>query len=193
MKKVWIGIFVLVVLAGIGGIYYSRIASNKTQLPEVSTTVPASPTPEELLVWEDQAGFSFSYPKSLVRDSHEEDQENYAHIEFSHPDYPGSITVWAKDTTAKDITTWVKSVREGTMFDTVFADKDAKKVLITTPKKKVLTATIDDSIVFYVEGEFDQSAFWTKTYDTIISTFTFTVDAATTVQEATVDEEEILE
>jgi hypothetical protein len=41
-------------------------------------------------------------------DKHDEDQENYAHIEMTHKDQPGTIIIWAKDTTAVDGAGWVK-------------------------------------------------------------------------------------
>lgn len=195
MKKVWVGIIVVLVLAFSGGIYFWQRDSNK-QIPEISTNVTPTSTPEELLEWKDQAGFSFSYPKSLIIDIHKEDQENYAHIEFTHPDYSGNIIVWAKDLPAQAGTTdeWVKkTLAAGTVFDTTFANMDAKKILITSPKKKIITAVVDERIAFYVEGEFDQSDYWAKAYDTITSTFIFTVDESNVSQEALFDEEEILE
>lgn len=204
MKKVWIGIIALVVLVSFaGGIYYWRPAAKRSGAPAGSVIVLPTPQPEELLEWKDQAGFSFSYPKGLASDIHEEDKENYSHIEFTHPEYPGTIIVWAKDTTAADTAVWVKKEKtfaSGTVFDTTFADTDGKKVLLTTPKKKVITAVVDDAIVFYVEGEFEDSDFWTRAYDTITSTFTFTplvsqsgVAAGSGADEMAVDEEEVLE
>lgn len=201
MKKVWIAVIALFVLSGVGGgVYYWQVASKRTA-PEVSTAAAPTPQPEELAQWKDQAGFSFSYPKSLKSDIHEEDNQNYAHIEFTHPDYPGTIIIWAKDTTAADIATWVKKEKTlagGTVLDTTLADMDGKKVLLASPKKKVITAVVDEAIVFYVEGEFEDSEFWTKTYDTITSSFAFTPLESAQSQsdggdETAVDEEEVLE
>src|SRR3989344_6428576 len=165
-------IIALVAVAAAGvGFYYLKSPQPNVTSPEVSAPTP---TPEELVEWKDAAGFSFQYPKSLKSDIHEEDNENYAHIEFTHPDYPGSVIVWAKDTTAADATAWVKKEKTfagGTVLDTTLGETDAKKVLLSDPEKKVITAVVDDSIVFYVEGVFEDSEFWTKTYDTITSTF----------------------
>ncbi len=195
MRKVWIGIVVLLILASCGGIYVWRRASS-AQVPEISTTITPSPAPEELVEWVDQAGFVFRYPKSLKSNIHPEDQENYAHIEFTHSDHPGTIIVWARDTTVADAAAWVKketSLKQGTVFDTIFADEAGKKILLNTPKKKIITATVSDAIVFYVEGEFENSEYWTHAYDAIISSFAFTVDTSTAAQTVPVDEEEILE
>lgn len=199
MKKIWIAILAVLVTAAGGGVYYWQTASQKTNAPEISIT--PTPTPEELSQWKDQAGFSFSYPKSLKSDIHEEDNENYAHVEFTHPDYPGTIIIWAKDTTALNAAEWVKkekSLASATVLETMLADLDGKKVLLASPKKKVITAVVDEAIVFYVEGEFEDSEFWTKTYDTITSTFAFIPLESAQSQSAggdemTVDEEEVLE
>lgn len=199
MKKIWIALIVVFILSAAGGVYYWQTASKKTNAPEVITT-PA-PQPEELAEWKDQAGFSFQYPKSLKRDIHEEDNKNYAHIEFTHPDYPGTVIIWAKDTTAADSAAWVKkekSLAGGTVLDTTLGELDAKKILLSDPKKKVITAVVDDAIVFYIEGEFQDSEFWTKTYDTITSSFAFTPLESAQSQsdggdEMAVDEEEVLE
>ena len=43
--------------------------------------------------WEDAAGFSFSYPEDISIDPHEEDEENYAHLELTLPGYEGRIVI----------------------------------------------------------------------------------------------------
>lgn len=91
-----------------------------------------------------------------------------------------------------------KSLASATVLETTLADLDGKKVLLASPKKKVITAVVDEAIVFYVEGEFEDSEFWTKTYDTITSTFAFIPLESAQSQSAggdemTVDEEEVLE
>jgi hypothetical protein len=208
-KKMFISVLVVGILASSGfGFYKWKTTATHASLTSVGESEKIVPTEEmELMLWTDQAGFSFNYPKDVKYDIHEEDLENYAHIEFTHPDHPGTIIVWAKDTTASDITTWIKKDKvfsQGTMFDTEFAGLSGKKVLLTTPKKKTITAVIDEAIVFYVEGEFDQSEYWSKTYEHITSSFAF-ISGATGSQEGAsgtssdgseelmVDEEEVLE
>lgn len=205
-KKIFIIVFVVGILSSLAaGTYYWKFASQKSVDSELPSDVTPTPVPEELLEWKDQAGFTFSYPASLKSDIHEEDQLNYAHIEFTHPENPGSIIIWAKDTASIDVAGWVKAEKTlagGTILDTTFADMDGKKILVASPKKKVVTAVVDDAIVFYVEGEFENSDFWTKTYDTITSTFAFTttqtsggssVPSGEDNEQIMVDEEEVLE
>ena len=57
---------------------------------------------------ERSAGFSFSYPEGLTVDKHDEDQENYAHIEMTLKDTLGNVIVWAKDAPASDLAAWIK-------------------------------------------------------------------------------------
>jgi len=206
-RKVFISILVVGILgsAGAGAYFWSEV-SQKTNTSDVSAGTPPAPLPEEVLEWKDQAGFSFEYPKGLKSDIHEEDQENYAHIEFTQSDHPGRIIVWAKDLPAQagmTVDSWVKNEKTltaGTVFDTTFADIDGKKVLLTTPDKKIITAVVDDAIVFYVEGIFEDSDYWTKAYDTVVSTFAFIpfgpepLQASQTGADAMAfDEEEVLE
>jgi hypothetical protein len=206
MRKIVLIVIVLVglIVSASTGVYYWRAKTLDTQLVDSVSVQPPTPTPEELVVWKDQAGFSFEHPKSLVSDIHEEDQINYAHIELTHPTHPGRIIIWASDTSATSVSAWVKTQKawaDATMFDTSFAGLDATKLLLTTPVKKVITAVVSDAIVFYVEGEFDQSDFWTTTYETITSTFTLTGDPSVSAVSAdqpssgpeSVDEEEVLE
>lgn len=204
MKRVWIvvGIIMLVVVASGAGYFAWKSRTNTTA--SVAQLPSPTPIPEEMGQWTDQAGFSFTYPKNIKINPHDEDNENYAHIEFTNPDNPGRIIVWAKDTTAQNAAGWVKgekTLKDGVVFETTIAGQPGQKVLVSTPKKKIITAMIDDAVVFYVEGEFDNSEYWTRVYDTITSTFALTAAAdeapqpgqADGVDETAVDEEEVLE
>lgn len=204
-KKVFIGVLAVGILTSAGlGVYAWKATRTVGTSSSFSADVTPSPEKEELLEWKDQAGFAFRYPKSLKSNIHEEDKEHYAHIELTHPDYPGSIIIWAKDTSAADAAAWVKKEKTlagGTVLDTTFANQAAKKVLLSTPKNKIITAAVDEAIAFYVEGTLENNDFWAKTYDTITSTFVFTPlgsDATGAIQtgsdeEVAVDEEEVLE
>ena len=160
---------------------------------------------EELAVWEDQAGFSFKYPKVLSFDKHDEDEVNYAHIEFTSATHPGKLLVWAKDTTYADVATWVakdKSLQGSTSVDTTLGGEPAKKIIISTPSKKIIIGVISDQILFTIESEpTEDDPYWTTVSDTIASSFVFTpaptdASAATTSSQdmgPSVDEEEVVE
>ncbi len=206
MKKTLLIVTTIVLFVALAGAYVWK-TKKAVKMSEPIVSISPTPTPQETAIWTDQAGFSFIYPKALKVNAHEEDTQNYAHLEFSHPDYPGRIIVWAKDTIAKDAAGWVKAektLKDGVFLDTTLAGEPGQKVLVSEPKKRVITATVDDAIVFYVEGEFDNSDYWTQTYDTMTSTFAFiplegdaaapaAAAPASSDDEVAVDEEEVLE
>lgn len=184
-----------------GGLYGKRYLGNRTPI--------ASPTPttreKELVLWEDPAGFSFQYPKSLTLDKHDEDMENYAHLEFTSPQHTGAVIVWAKDTTYKNVTDWVDAdpaMKNAISVDTTLGGISAKKIVINGTAKKMITGAIDDEILFTIEVDPGQDeSFWQDVYTDMTTTFTFinpTSDesdsvSASSVEEAGVDEEEVLE
>lgn len=158
---------------------------------------------EESALWEDQAGFTFNYPKTLSFDKHDEDQENYAHIEFKSSTHSGRLIVWAKDTTYPDVSVWVTkdaSLSGAVNVDTTLGGQPAKKIVLSTPSKKIIIGAILDQILFTVEAEpSEQDDYWTKVSNTIVSNFAFTpLDASSTgdtsgATESYVDEEEVVE
>ncbi len=113
-KQIVIIIIAAVVIGGIsaGAVYFlqnresavSPLASGQTAS---SATAPASA--EKLITWNDPAGFTFRYPDGLNLNKHDEDNQNYAHLEFTSKSHPGSLVIWAKDTSAADAASWFKS------------------------------------------------------------------------------------
>lgn len=196
MKKVFIGI-IIVSLVGVG-IYVSQ---NKKPPVSVPVVIQPSQTPEEFATWEDPNGFKFQYPKSLIMNTHNEDTENYAHLEFTNADHPGSVIVWGKDTKAVSASAWVKAEKaltEGTILDTTMAGIAGKKVLVETPKKQIVTVIIDEGVVFYVEGNLEDIEYWTSVHTTISNSFEFinnkpTSSESTGADEEYIDEEEVIE
>ncbi len=173
----------------------------------VSVVAKPSPESESLLTWNDPAGFTFQYPQGLTVDKHDEDTQNYAHIEFTHKDHQGNVIVWGKDTIAKDAAAWVKAEKRlsgGNTLDTTLGAVLAKKVLVATPTAMVVTAAVSDQIAFSVEATLTDREFWSGIHDTIVRSFAFTPvggekamspNAGTGVSpaEEVVDEEEVVE
>ncbi|OGG15433.1 hypothetical protein A2875_02380 [Candidatus Gottesmanbacteria bacterium RIFCSPHIGHO2_01_FULL_46_14] len=201
MKKPLVAILVGLVVGGIGfGGYLAWSGSQPKPKIEQKEASAAAP---ELLTWRDPNGFSFQYPDGLTVNKHNEDKENYAHIEFTHPDHPGNVIVWGKDTTAADATAWGKTEKRfkgASTLDTTFANVSGKKVLIAAPSQ-IIVGTVDDSIAWTVEGLLTDSAFWTGVHTTIADSFKFIPvgsvdeeDSTAPVQEAvSADEEEVIE
>ena len=201
MKKfiiIAIGIGVLVGVVGGGGYLWMK-KSREAVPPATQQGEPKA----KLLDWKDPAGFMFQYPEGVVINKHDEDKQNYAHVEITHPANRGRLIVWVKDTTALDVAAWVKTektFRDGSIIDTTLGSKPAKKILLTTPIKKVIVGTIFDELLWFIEVEPGEGDYWQKTFDTISSSFKFTPlpgessgSDESFVEEVTVDEEEVIE
>lgn len=198
MKKPVVIILAISILClGIIGVF--MLWKQKQKPIGSSSTQPLKQAIEENALWEDQAGFSFNYPKTLSFNKHDEDVENYAHIEFTSAAHAGRLIVWAKDTTYEDVSEWVKNDKglSGTSsVDTTLGGLSAKKIIIPTPSKKVIIGTISDQILFTIEAEpSEEDPYWTTVSDMIVSSFVFTQKDSNNApsEEAIYDEEEVVE
>lgn len=130
-----------------------------------------------LLLWKDPLGFEFKYPKGLKLNPHEEDQDNYAHIELTSKDHEGGIIVWSKDLLYKDLTDYLENDEEASgasVMETTLDQVPAKKLLVKTKEgSKIITVTIYDELLFLIEVNLDKEKFWQKPYDRLVSTFSF--------------------
>lgn len=137
----------------------------------------AGPTVEsevKLTTWEDPAGFSFSYPENIAIDPHEEDKENYAHLELTSPsDSEGKIIIWVRETDYTDIEDWVEEAsRDVQVLDTELDGEPAKKIAYSDPQKLV-TAAIDIDALVLIEMTPDDQGYWQAVYDQVLKSFTF--------------------
>jgi hypothetical protein len=175
-KLIVAGIIICVILIS-GILFFNRQRIFSPKKVQKTAEVIASPTPkEDLVTWDDPAGFTFRYPKGLTVDKHDEDTENYAHVELTSTGHPGRVIVWAKDTTATTIAQWLKnekSLKDAVSIDTTLGGNEAKKVMVKEPKKKQITATLDEDIVVIVETELDDEEFWKNVNDTIVGSLSF--------------------
>jgi len=207
-KPILIGSIIFAVICiGVGGFVFKTKWMPSKNVPKETPTVTVAP--KELILWEDPAGFSFKYPSDLSINKHDEDTENYAHLEFTSSAHTGNIIVWAKDTTNQTVGAWMKNdttLVGATSIDTTLGGKEAKKIILaqsTSGGKKIITGAIDEDVLVTVEGDNQtDDAFWTEAYSTITQTFAFTIPAGTTdaSSQSTVednsgsfDEEEVLE
>ncbi|MBI3385854.1 hypothetical protein HY031_02085 [Candidatus Gottesmanbacteria bacterium] len=181
MRKIVITVVIIGVVAGsIGGVLFFRSQSARSTI----SRSPAEPTPMpvKLLTWTDPAGFTFQYPEGLSVNKHDEDQENYAHVELTKAGQAGNIIVWAKDppllsggSTASDAAGWIKSDKRYVLaasIDTTLGNQPAKKIVLTD-QKKGLVGTIFDDTLWLVETDLASGDYWQKTADTIIGSFAF--------------------
>lgn len=206
MKKFVFPIFIGLLIGGIvsgGYLWWIR-----NQSVPVEQTAVATPTPAPLLVWNDPNGFTFQYPEGLSVNIHDEDKENYAHLEFTHPDHPGNLIVWGKDLPkgVTDAAGWVKNEKRFTgasVLDTQLGGQKAAKIMIEGVTRTVVSGAVNDSILWSVEAKLEDAKFWTGVHTTITDSFTFvsvkepgseaTTEPAPVVETQSVDEEEVVE
>lgn len=199
MKKHTVIAILLGVISGLAvtGVYVWSRGINKR--PATENTQIAQPQVKQLS-WDDPAGFTFQYPEVLSINKHDEDKDNYAHVELTNSSQPGNVIVWAKDTTALDVNAWVKTekaFKDANIFDTTLGGQPGKRVLITTPRK-VIIGTIFDGLLWEVETNLGEGDYWQGITDTITNSFTFKplptqATSKTGGGESSVDEEEVVE
>ncbi|MBI4067135.1 hypothetical protein HY407_02030 [Candidatus Gottesmanbacteria bacterium] len=180
-KKVVIGIIIVIVLAGLAAGGYFFIKGRSITSPIGQSPQSIQPM-EEFTTWKDPMGFTFEYPKDFMIDNHEEDEENYAHVELTKSGLSGNIIIWAKDTTYTSLDGWLKGDKEisgGNSVDTTWGGKEAKKVRISAPAPKVVTATLYDDIIFLLEENPDGAGKLDAIYEAILENFKFYEVSAT--------------
>lgn len=157
----------------IGGGYYFWQAKTKVVSPvSQQTSVSATPIQEELTTWEDPSEFSFSYPKGLKLNPHDEDKINYAHIELTSDTSPGRIILWAKDANETSIDDWAKKNDAEGALDTTLGNEKAKKVLMTDQGQKIITSTLHNGYLYQAEGEMGDD-YWKKVYGDVLASYKF--------------------
>ena len=167
-KKNWLvlGLILAVILIG-GGIFlvFNPLEGNSSFLNPLNQNEEA-----DLKVWEDPAGFQFSYPEGITIDNHEEDEENYAHLELTEKNHPGKILIWMKDKVEKSLEVWAANqTGNPQVFDSELAGQPAKKLAFPSPQKLV-TAAFDQEVSILVEV-FPEDEWWQETYQQVVDSF----------------------
>lgn len=198
----------IILIAGLSLVLvYAKNQENQKRIAQELGVQMPTPVEEKLVEWQDPAGFSFSYPEGLVVDKHDEDQENYAHVEMSLVEKPGNIIVWANDAPTSDLATWVKKEKrflDAAVLDTTLGGENAKKILISTPKKMIVVGAFYDGMLVTVESELDDTGEWEKRHEKVVSSFIFgekkvesteasTSDSSEEGGDVSIDEEEVIE
>lgn len=202
MKKFRLPILVGLLIGGIvsgGYILWIKGRNSSPGVPKRQSVAP-TPTPVRLLTWNDPNGFIFQYPEGLSINKHDEDKDNYAHLEFTHPDYPGKLIVWGKDApnNVTDALSWVKGDTHfsgASILDTEMGGQPAKKIILTGTPQVLVVGAVYDNIVWSVEATLGEPEFWGNTLTTVANSFTFVTSKSEVVgtDDAPVDEEEVVE
>ncbi|OGF99224.1 hypothetical protein A2Y99_04570 [Candidatus Gottesmanbacteria bacterium RBG_13_37_7] len=172
MKKVIIISLIIGILIGLSFIWYFS-QSSKIPPPSAIENITPTSVEEELSNWIDQSEFSFQYPKSLSLNPHDEDQDNYSHVELTSSSHPGYVIVWCKDSLSADIENFVKKNKIEGAIDTTLGGKPAKKVISGTNSEILTTYTIRESYLYQIEGQLIDRNYWNKVYDIVLNSFKF--------------------
>lgn len=173
------------------------VAVKKQQSKTTAKVTLTSQTQQEqvdLETWKDPAGFTFRYPKGVDINKHDEDTENYAHVEMTNKDHQGTLIVWAKDTTYADTAGWLANdplLQNSSSVDSTLGELPAKKIIVTTPKKMYVIGVVTDAILFTIEATPGEDSYWQNVFDTIAKSFQFTDQETTTASSEVVNEEDV--
>lgn len=182
-KKVVIISSVLILIVFIA-VFYTKFFLQPTVVSPISDSILPTPTViEPITLWQDQSEFSFRYPASLKLDPHEEDKENYSHVELTSATYSGNLIVWTQDTKASDNDDWIKKEKIQGAIDTTLASFPAKKFLSGNEPKTLNTIVIRNGYLYKIEANISGSDFWKKVFDTVTSSFAFSSVADQTKEE----------
>lgn len=161
----------LLMVTGIFITYYYFRSHIKTETSKIVTQPTLKP---EYTVWTDQSDYSFSYPKLLQLNPHDEDKENYSHVELTSDKNPGSVTVWVKDTDAETVDDWATQNNYNGAIDTTLGGEPAKKILSGSGEKIATTAAIYKGYLYLVEADMGTNDYWNSVYSEITGNFAFT-------------------
>ncbi|MBI5614271.1 hypothetical protein HY947_05075 [Candidatus Gottesmanbacteria bacterium] len=207
-KLIAVALSACVLIASLSSVFvFTKNRENSKRLAQEKIAIVPTPVVEKLAEWKDPAGFSFSYPEGLTVDKHDEDQENYAHVEMTLKDKPGNVIVWAKDAPISDLATWVKKEKRFTnapVLDTTLGGENAKKILLNSPKKMVIVGALYDGMLVSVESELDEAGEWQKRHESVVSSLVFgekkttgssvsSSDSSDEGSDVSIDEEEVIE
>lgn len=204
MKRVLIFVIIALLLGGSGAgayLYFTNGKSLTVSPKGDDVAIQPTPTPA-LLTWDDPAGFTVSYPDTVSVNKHDEDKDNYAHVELTSTAHPGKLIIWVKDIPKgmTDTLSWGKKMSASSsaiLFDTTLGGKPAQKVLTSTPKT-VAVGIVYDGVLWTVETDLADSAYWQSVHDIVTGSFSFKPVSTEPVSqgapaEESVDEEEVLE
>lgn len=154
---------VLIISVFLGGCTKTKVA------PTPPTTAPTPTITVKDLTWNDEAGFTFTYPENVKITPDASDNNSYANLTTSD-----GVKIMAVDSKYKDIQTWAKNetvLTEGTIMEASISGKSAKKKVMVNGA--TIVGIIDDKILFTIQAPEGKSSF-----DQIVRTFTLVYPTA---------------
>lgn len=177
-KKLIFIITGFLIIAASGGFYLYKTQGMLNPLAGSAPT-PMPKAVVEFAVWKDPMGFTLQYPKNLTLNTHDEDKDNYAHVEAAASGSAESIVVWAKDNPYDTLADWLKkdkTVAGASALDTTWGGQPAKKVMVggdASGGGRIVTAVIYDDMLWLLDGVPGKDDKFNQTYDSMLSGFKF--------------------
>lgn len=173
-----VSILVLLIFGGSSFYLYTKLSHQNLANPQVESK------PETLLLYEDEAGFSFQYPNTLgVVEKDVNDETVYSSLELSGKSHPGEkMTIKITDTALSTVDKWLeKNSQAGNLLTSnaiSLAGMKGESFQYANPAKN-LTLVIDSGILYYLDSPSDRG-FWDKTFNFVSSSFKLTEEKTTT-------------
>ncbi|MBI2040324.1 hypothetical protein HYT18_04585 [Candidatus Microgenomates bacterium] len=157
----------------------------------VKTVKEVKPS-QTYIEYTDPSGFSFSYPDNLsISKAEIEDTTTYADLQLFSQDVNGSITIKITDSKFTSLDDWLKENK-------IPPDNISKEVrlgnlngLEVRTSDRLLTAALDQGVLFTIELPLIEQDFWMKVYEGILAEFTF-VSPDTTASQGTSDSSDVI-
>lgn len=180
MKKIVLMVIIVIIITGFLALKTTQ-KNNPLANPFLNQQKTILPS-ENLIDYQDPAGFEFSYPDNLSIAKNETDNATYADLLISANDISGSLNLKIADSKFKSLDEWFK-LNKGTIKEVKLGNLKAMEVKTAD---RLLLGALDQDIFFTIEMPLIEQDFWTKVYDKILANFSF-VSPATTVQETSGD------
>lgn len=196
-KKYLLVIVVLIILGIVWFVFQSRPGLSSPLIPQtISKPIPS----ETLIVYEDPAGFSFSYPDNISLSKNEtEDTDVYSDLSLYSKDVSGSINLTISDSKLKNVEAWITDQQltpTDSNKDVVLGSLKATEVTTTD---HIYMVGFDQGILFTIRIPRLEEEFWQPVYSGLRSNFAFVAPTSTdtasraVVEDATFEGEEVVE
>lgn len=173
--KIGLAVFITLLIGSIT-VWELKFKNAKTEPTEVTikeATIPMA----DISVYQDAAGFKFSYPAGLiVKEIEADDTTIYSSLELSATNGE-RLNLRITDTIYNSLAEWQAQFEKN---NPVNASKDiawetmtAKQLTYSSPKR-LKTIAIENNISYSLDSLLDKDNYWEKTQNMILSSFEFT-------------------
>jgi hypothetical protein len=176
-------LLIAIILIVVASVVVFRLLKPRSSVPAPALEVSvkeANVLGSDTVVYQDWAGFSFSYPQELkIEEVELDDASVYSSLEISGPDGQ-KLTLKIADTQFASLADWQESFEQSNVPSSVknitWVDIPGLQLTYGAPQK-LLTVAYENNVLYRLESLLDQSGFWTKTHQLILDSFKFAPEA----------------